>query len=158
MRFDDGLCHVQFEDDCMMCGEPLLGEGSSLVMVESGQMGPMKRDPSFLKFTPDFTNENDLTAMDEAAVNVYHTECLVARAWQGGWGRFSPIRCDFCEKQFLEELERWAFRLRIGDVDYETAIFMHDENAANVAVFCSRCFKHRVEGGGINERAFRNTG
>jgi hypothetical protein len=138
-----------------MCGDTLLGEDRPLIMVESGRMDPMKRDPSFLRFVTDYTNEDDPAAIEEALVDVFHAECLVSRARQGGWGRFSPAQCDVCEAHFLEDIPRWAFRLRIGGVDFETAIFSPEEDPANVAILCPPCFEFQIEEGCQDDHMLR---
>lgn len=150
-RVSDGLCQIPHDSVCTLCGEHLLGEDRPLIMVESGQMQPMKRDPSFLKFVPDHGNEDDLMAEEDAMVEVFHAECLVSRARQGGWGRFSPTQCDVCEAQFLEDIPRWAFRLRIGGVDFETSIFLPEEDPANVAILCPPCFEFQIGEGRLDE-------
>lgn len=150
-KLRDGMCQLQFDDPCPICGAELVDGDSPLIMVESGRMDPMKRDPNFLKFVPDHSNEDDLLAIEEAMVEVFHAECLVSRARQDGWGRFSPTRCDVCEAQFLEDIPRWAFRLRIGGMDFETGIFVPEDAAENVAILCPPCFERQLGEGTLGE-------
>jgi hypothetical protein len=151
MKVDNGTCKIHHDDFCPICGEELMDGDRLLVMVESGQMDTMKRDPNFLKFIPDHSNEEDLMAMEEATVSLLHADCLVSQARQEGWGRFSPTRCDVCEAQFLEDIPRWAFRLRIGGFDFDSGAFIPEDAAENVAILCPPCFEFQLGEGRLEE-------
>jgi hypothetical protein len=139
---DDGLYKVYQDDVCTLCGEFLLDDDRPLTIVESGRMDPMKRDPSFLKFVPDHLS-TDSTVVAEALVSVFHTECLLTNVREGSWGRFSPQQCDACERHFLKEIPRWAFRLRVGGVGLDE-VFIVDLNPANLAILCPDCFRIQI--------------
>jgi len=136
-------------DVCTICGEYLLGDDRPLTLVESGRMDPMKKDPSFLKFIPDYLCE-DSQESEDALVDVFHTECVIANAIEGDWGRFSPLQCDACEARFLRDIPRWAFRFRVGGVDLE-GFFVADRNPANSAILCPECFKMQIEDGYLED-------
>lgn len=138
----DGQYHVQEEDICTICGDYLLGDDRPLTLVESGRMDPMKKDPSFLKFSPDWLNKSRAVVEDSLA-DVFHAECVIASAIDGDWGRFSPLQCDACEARFLKDIPRWAFRFRIGGVDLG-GFFIADRNLANSAILCPECFKLQI--------------
>lgn len=142
---------VQQDDACSICGEFLLDDDRPLTMVESGRMDPMKKDPSFLKFSPDSLSE-DCAVVEDALTDVFHAECIIASAIDNGWGRFSPLQCDACEARFLKDIPRWAFRFRIGGVDL-AGFFVADRNSANSAVLCPECFKLQLEDGWMGDAA-----
>lgn len=138
-RISDEPYHIQEDETCSMCGEFLLGDDRPLTMVESGRMDPMKKDPSFLKFTPDSLTDD----AEDALIEVYHAECIIESAIEGDWGRFSPLQCDSCSKRFLREIPKWAFRFRIGGVD-PVGLFVIDKNPANSAILCTECFEDQL--------------
>ena len=144
-RFRDGCYEVRPHDCCSLCGEEYLVDDNPLLLVESGVMEPMKRDPNFLRFKPDHNNEDDLLAMDEAAVILYHADCLITRVMDKDWGSHSPSGCDLCGNRFLDDIPRWAFRLRIGSTDFETGIFVADDSANCESIICASCFGKEIK-------------
>lgn len=142
----EGQYVVQQDDICSICGEYLLYE--DLVMVaESGRVGPMKKDPSFLKFDPD-CQSNDGEVLEEAYIDTFHAECMLERAIQNDWGKFSPQQCDACGDYFLQDIPKWAFRFRLGRVDNRTDTFMAESDQSNEAILCPTCFSFLVKDDG----------
>ncbi len=134
----EGLCQIQQNDACTICGGAVLDDGWPMVVVESGKMIPMRRDPSFLRFTPDYLSD-ELQVVEDALIDVFHAECLVSCV-EGDWGKFGPQQCDGCEASFLKDIPRWAFRLRIGNAPDCSGIFVAAEDPANNAILCPDCF------------------
>lgn len=134
----DGECYIQESDTCTICGETSLDDGRPIVIVDSGRMEPMRRDPAFLKFTSD--KLNNIQKVADALVDVVHAECLVACVGDD-WGKCGPQQCDGCEARFLKDTPKWAFRLRVGSANSFSGAFVADENAANSAIICPGCFE-----------------
>lgn len=139
----NGQYQVAQDDVCSICGEYLLYE-DLIMLAESGRMGPMKKDPSFIKFNPDCLSE-DGEVLEDAYIDTFHAECMLDRAIQNDWGKYSPQRCDACGSYFLEELPKWAFRFKLGRVDNQTDVFMAEENQANEAILCPECFEFLIK-------------
>jgi hypothetical protein len=133
----DGLHQILQNDTCCICGEVVLGDGQLIVMVDSGRMVPMKRDPAFLKFASD--SLNDEAQADDIFVDVLHAECLVSCV-EADWGKFSPQQCDGCEARFLKDTPKWAFRFRVGSAADYSGIFVAGKDPANNAILCPDCF------------------
>lgn len=144
-RFRDGCFEVRPYDCCSLCGEEYLIDDQPLLLVESGTMVPMKKDANFVRFAPDHSNEEDLAAMDEAAVILYHADCLITRIMDKDWGTHSPRGCDLCGEAFLDDIPRWAFRLRMGGTDFETGIFVADDAVNCESIICARCFGKEIK-------------
>ena len=104
----NGECYIQQSDTCTICGETALDDGRPIMVVDSGKMEPMRRDPAFLKFTSDKLNHVTQTTAD-ALVDVFHAECLVSCVGDD-LGKCSPQQCDGCEARFLKDTPKWAFR------------------------------------------------
>jgi hypothetical protein len=143
MHQSDGLFTVDPGEPCALCGEEF-GFERELVLVESGAMEPMRKDPSYVKFVPDHSNEQDLVAMEEATVRLFHADCFIDRVRRREWSSNSPLACDLCCKEFLHQLHRWAFRLQIGSADFETGIFCPEDDARNVAIVCPACLMQEL--------------
>jgi len=145
-----GQYRVQQEDVCTKCGDYLLREDRPLVIVvESGVMNPMKKDPSFLRFVPDYLNSN-ISIADDAFTDIFHADCLLEHI-QGSWGKFSPAQCDACEDRFLKDVPREAYRLRLGQIDFRTSAFLADDDPSNGAILCPYCFDYHVGDGQTEE-------
>lgn len=139
----EGTYQVRQDDICSICGEYLLYE-DWVMLAESGRVQPMKKDPSFLRFYPDCLSE-DGEVLEEAYIDTFHAECMLNRAIQNDWGKYSPQRCDVCGSHFLQEIPKWAFRFKLGKVDSNTDTFMADSNTANEAIMCPECFEFHVK-------------
>lgn len=135
----NGECYIQQSDTCTICGETALDDGRPIMVVDSGKMEPMRRDPAFLKFASDRLNYDTKTSAD-ALVDVFHAECLVECVGDD-WGKCSPQQCDGCEAHFLKDTPKWAFRLRVGNADSFSGTFVANEDSANSAIICPGCFE-----------------
>lgn len=143
-RWHDGCYEVRPYDLCSLCGVEYLVDDQPLLLVESGIMSPMKRDPSFLRFIPDHSRKDDLLLKEEAVIILYHADCLITRVMHAEWESNSPAGCDLCGRRFLDEAPRWAFRLKMGESDFETGIFIANDNPNHESILCADCFGKEI--------------
>jgi len=123
---------------CAFCCETFgVEDEREFVLVESGQMIPMRRDPKHLRFQPDHSNEWDKKLQNHAVLEFYHADCFLDRMRGAEWGSYSPNACDLCEADFRRS--RWAFRVRLGRQDFESGIFVPLEDQRNETVLCPGC-------------------
>jgi hypothetical protein len=128
------------QDERCICGSKL-GE-DTLVLIESGQMLPLTKDPNFLKFVPDWKLPNhkwpepgDPTSIVRRLV---HFDCFHERFNQKNvtW-KISPKpnECHICGLDFHKT--KWAHRYTIGDLDHDT--FSPDPEFPLRGVVCGFC-------------------
>jgi len=135
---------------CPFCGERFGDdEERELVLIESGQLKPMKRDPDWLVFLSDHDNEHDTKLQKEAVVEYYHADCLIDRMRGCEWGSNAPHACDLCEGSFHRS--RWAFRIQLGRYDKETSCFVPIEDVNNEAILCPNCLAEGFGEGDVEE-------
>jgi hypothetical protein len=92
-------------------------------------------------------------------VEVFHADCLIDRVRQREWGSYSPLGCDLCARHFLGDIPRWAFRLKLGSVDFQTSFFVAEEASNNEAILCPECLEEELgEGCGEEGRLLLGTG
>jgi hypothetical protein len=135
---------------CAFCGERFgCDPDRELIIVESGQMVPLRKDPSWLRFFPDHDNEREPELQDSAVVEYYHAECFIDRMRGCEWGLNAPVACDLCGKDFHRF--RWAFRMMLGRQDYETSCFVPMSDTNNEAMLCPSCICEGFGEGDIEE-------
>jgi hypothetical protein len=135
---------------CSFCSERFGSDGDrELVLVESGQLLTMKKDPRWLWFLPDHNNDREPQLQREAVVEYYHADCFIDKMRGCEWGINAPTHCDLCEKDF--RTSRWAFRIRLGHQDAETSCFVPLEDASNEALLCPNCIAEGFGEGCIEE-------
>lgn len=123
---------------CSFCHHPFsIDDERELVMVESGQMMTSRKDPNWLYFFPDHQNEHDKNLQTRAVLEIYHADCFLDRMRGTEWGSNSPLACDLCELNFRKV--RWAFRIKLGRQDFETAIFVPLDDPRNQTILCPEC-------------------
>lgn len=122
---------------CSFCHNPFELDERELVLVESGQLRPMRKDPAFLFFIPDHDDENEDELREHAVVEIYHADCLIDKMRGTEWGSNSPAACDLCGVHFRKT--RWAFRIKLGRPDFETGIFVPLDDARNATLLCPEC-------------------
>jgi hypothetical protein len=124
-----------------ICGKRL-GE-DTLVLIESGQMLPSKKDNRFLRFHPDWSlpadKWNEPGDPESVLRKVVHFECLRERfnitdkTWRGDP---QVNECHICDRSFLSC--KWAHRYTVGEI--VNGIFEQDLEMPNwKGIVCSFC-------------------
>jgi len=135
---EDGCFVMNPDHSCAFCGEPFgIEDEREFVLVESGQMTPMRKDPHCLRFSADHSSEYDAKLRRHAVLEFYHADCFIDRFLRSEWGANSPTSCDLCGVDFRRV--RWAFRVRLGRQDFETGIFVPLEDPRNETILCPEC-------------------
>lgn len=134
---------------CNFCHEKFELDDRELVLVESGQMRNMRKDPSFLYFYPDHDDDNEEKLRRSAVVEIYHADCLIDRMRGTEWGSNAPLACDLCGFNFRKA--RWAFRIKLGRQDFETGIFIPLDDPRNQTMLCPNCIMEGFGEGDIEE-------
>jgi hypothetical protein len=131
---------VTTEELCL-CGKPL-GDGT-LILIESGQMLPSRKDARFLRFYPDWTlpsgRWSDPYEPESVLYRAIHIECFIEHFNQADvvW-RTDPKtnECQVCSLNF--ETNRWAHRYTPGQIERGT--FEPDlEMMPRKGIVCCRC-------------------
>ena len=132
---------------CGFCREEY-GLEYELVIVESGRMIQGRKAKDHLFFLPD-RSSSERRERSEAVVEFFHLHCFLTRVgnkWKqeiGEWG------CGLCEADFWDD--PFAFRIRIGRIDFETAIFDPFAHPSNQGLLCSDCTAFNFGEGDIEE-------
>lgn len=130
-------------DKCIFCGEEFeLDCERELVLLESGEMIPMKKDPGYLRFQPGPT-------APDGVVEFYHADCFIDRFRRTEWGQNSPLGCDLCDASFKRT--KYAFRARLGLHDFETGLFDALDDPRNSTLLCPECLSEGFGEGDIEE-------
>jgi len=123
-------------DSCQWCKQEFAKE--ELVMIESGQVLPMKKDPSKLRFYADWQRppkEQPLSVV----VKVFHFECFfhtMERLDLGWFIRSEEKLCAACDHRFKDD--RWGFQYTVGSVG-DGGDFEQDISIPDRPLMCSRC-------------------
>jgi len=126
------------DQPCGFCLEEF-GCDFELVAVISGQMLPMRRDPSHLFFLPDWRNPNR-RVREGSVVEFFHLHCFLTRVgdqrevWKHPHGRWE---CGLCPENFRRN--KYAFQFQIGRIDFESGIFDPFDHQANLGLLCADC-------------------
>lgn len=129
----DPRIDVEPEENCALCGEPLLEE-NDIVLIESGWVVSMRRDKRFLKFAPDRDRPDDC---NRAVLGLFHVHCLLTRFdLHLNWGEDTGWQC-WCGRK-LREGDR-AFYLKVGNVDTDTLVFVPHNREKSAGIMCASC-------------------
>lgn len=142
----DPRVDVDPEENCALCGEPLLDE-HKLVLVESGEMRPMKRDPEFLRFVPD--RDRALGSDEDAILSLFHVHCVLERFdLHLNWGEEASREC-WCEKKFASRSR--VYFMQVGSVDLDTLVFVPDGGEKSTGLVCANCAHEGFGEGDLEE-------
>lgn len=130
---------------CALCGQTF--ENEELVLVESGDVEPMRKDPSCLVFTPDW-KKKDAHKIVNLVVHVHHFQCYYDRMTQLGMGwcdRESDRFCSSCNHDFMPGspnhnplISRWAYRYSVGGIGRHL-YFEVDIDIPRQSIMCFEC-------------------
>lgn len=124
-------------DLCTWC-QQRLGEEEELVLVESGQVKPMKKDPQCLMFIPDWKSP-EAHLIVSITVHVFHFQCYydaMTRLGLEWYDRISDRYCASCYHDFKND--RWAFRCTVGGIGRHLE-FEVDINIPRPSIMCVPC-------------------
>jgi hypothetical protein len=127
-------------NELCFCGKRL-GE-ETLILIESGQMLPSRKDEKFLRFYPDWTLPGDRWSQpyDVSSVlrRAVHFDCFVENFNQTDKVWLidpKPNECHICGLDFRKA--RWAHRYTLGDIDQDS--FVPDPEMPKRGVVCGFC-------------------
>jgi hypothetical protein len=127
---------LKHTDTCNWCRDDLGDE--ELVLIESGQVKSMKKDPSCLVFSADWILPIELQP-EFTVVFAGHFGCFhsIMNRLNLGWGdRVNDHRCSSCDHHF--STDRWAFRCSIGGISRDQD-FDIDIEIPRKVVMCAAC-------------------
>lgn len=144
----DPRIDVEPDESCALCGEPLLEE-NNLVVIESGEMSRMRRDPRFLTFKPD-RNTNDPDTPNYATTSIFHFHCVMSLADSRllDWSDEAARAC-LCERLFRAEQQ--VYRLTVGTVDEDTLVFVPSNEDKSHRLVCEECIAEILGDGDLEE-------
>lgn len=131
---------------CVWCGQEVGGE--ELVLLESGEVRPMVKDPDHLMFVPDWKKPKRNLNL---CINAFHFQCFYTSMTELGmeWGdRTTDRYCSSCTHDFRTPF-RHAHRCTIGEIG-PGDVFEADIRIPRSFLMCTKCVC-RVVGGGDEE-------
>ena len=132
------------EELCALCGRKYGGD--ELILLEFGQMLPMRKDPRFLRFQADSVLPQKEWA-HKVVTHVYHFDCVYAliRLNEISFvSNPSACNCYICGHDFHKD--RWAFKLTAGGINL--GIFEPDSELpldGCLGVICSYCTQNMFD-------------
>ena len=143
----DPRVDIDPDDNCALCGEPLLDE-NNLVLIESGEMAPMRKDPRFLRFKPDRDRGPDTPSY--GTISLFHVHCVLTRgdARLLDWSEESSKIC-LCERPFRADQQ--AYALVVGKVDEDILVFVPNDEDKSCRILCEECTADSIGDGDMEE-------
>lgn len=116
---------------CPLCGYEFADD--PLVLVESGEVRPMRKDPSFLHFLADWRTE----AVDSPVLKIFHFHCFQQLVSGEEW-KVDPEswECHTCDHDFRQD--RFAFQVLLGNLDGDFQ-FVPDPEVNQQGIMCINC-------------------
>jgi hypothetical protein len=124
-------------ENCGICGSPFADR--ELVLVESGQFLPMKKDPNSMRFKTDWKRPADDRPETAVMRLVHFDRCFITLFDRAGllWRSDpSPHKCHACGHSFRKD--RWAFRYTVGELNADMD-FDPDPEIPFKGILCSKC-------------------
>lgn len=127
----DPRIDVEPEENCALCGEPLMDE-HNIVLVEPGELRPSKKAKGFLYFMPDRLVEEDA----RTTLSLFHAHCMLS-LFEHNLDWSNPNLCLRCRK--LHEEYEPVYALQIGHIDEDTLVFVPSDKEQNRQFICVEC-------------------
>lgn len=121
-------------ETCPLCGFEFAED--PLILVESGSVVRMRKDPTFLHFLADWRLP-DREQPPGTVLSVFHFHCFQQLAGGEEWKVDpEPWQCHTCDHDFRKE--RYAFQVTTGNLDRDSK-FVPDPEVNQQGILCSTC-------------------
>ena len=120
-------------DTCSLCGYEFADE--TLVCVASGAVEPMKKDPNFLQFRPDWLTQKTSKGI---ALRFFHFHCFQQQQAGREWNPApEQWECHTCDGHDFRK-DRWAFSITVGSIGLN-GNFVLDPEINLQGIMCVPC-------------------